>query len=352
MRKLLLGLATASLLLGGLAVGPASAQAPFRIELELNKSTYLLGEPINVTLRVINTGGTVITAAGFTASPFHLTLRFLRSDGVEILATPSTLPHGEGPPPRNIDGVQAEPVEVVPADFLYSRLFDARTYYDLSTPAFYRVRSEFQVTVYEEDDLVKPGFARIGTGTVYTIASGEVPFAVTADRDGDTFYAPVGVPAGTAVDCDDNNAAVKPGAIEVPGNGLDDDCNPASSDVVVIPPGNILVTVQNQRRQGVPGLPVRAFESAAAIECAKQILPDSSPSALRLFLKSIWLSCQTPHFQTTSASGQVTFVVPPGHYLVETEYTNPKGDLAYEGDVVFDLDSGESLSETLIVRTK
>lgn len=46
------------------------------------------------------------------------------------------------------------------------------------------------------------------------------------DGDGDGF----GVEGGEcgSVDCDDANPAVNPGRAEVPGNGLDDDCNPAT----------------------------------------------------------------------------------------------------------------------------
>ncbi len=43
-----------------------------------------------------------------------------------------------------------------------------------------------------------------------------------ADADGDGYDA--------TVDCDDTNPAVHPGALEVPGNGIDDDCNPATVD--------------------------------------------------------------------------------------------------------------------------
>ncbi len=44
------------------------------------------------------------------------------------------------------------------------------------------------------------------------------------DRDGD------GVPV--PIDCDDTNAQIHPGHAEVPGNGLDDDCNDATADCV------------------------------------------------------------------------------------------------------------------------
>ncbi len=59
----------------------------------------------------------------------------------------------------------------------------------------------------------------------FTLSSGEsdVPLAVEpVDRDGDGHFLPA--------DCNDANAAVNPAAAEIPGNGIDDDCNAATPD--------------------------------------------------------------------------------------------------------------------------
>lgn len=48
------------------------------------------------------------------------------------------------------------------------------------------------------------------------------PLAWSADGDGDQY--------GLDCDCDDTNPLVNPGMTEVKGNGLDDDCNPATPD--------------------------------------------------------------------------------------------------------------------------
>lgn len=54
---------------------------------------------------------------------------------------------------------------------------------------------------------------------------------VDDDGDGYTKYlAAAGCP-NQGLDCDDYHAAVNPGATEIPGNGIDDDCNPRTSDV-------------------------------------------------------------------------------------------------------------------------
>ncbi len=57
------------------------------------------------------------------------------------------------------------------------------------------------------------------------------PACVCSDADGDGYGNPPSLMcADPALDCNDGNAAVNPGAVEVPGNGLDDDCNPVTSD--------------------------------------------------------------------------------------------------------------------------
>ncbi|MCA9771653.1 MAG: S8 family serine peptidase [Myxococcales bacterium] len=48
------------------------------------------------------------------------------------------------------------------------------------------------------------------------------------DADGDGYAVEGGVCG--EIDCDDTNADVNPGAAEVPGNGIDDDCDPATPD--------------------------------------------------------------------------------------------------------------------------
>lgn len=351
MKRLLLGLVIGPVLLGGLTVGDATAQTPlppFTVQLELDKSRYLLNEAIQVTLIVDNaTDAKVLTSAGFTATPFHLTLRFTRSDGTVIVAPPQGGAGAEGPPPINVDGVQAELIEEVLGTFFDSGIFNALTYYDLSQPDLYRVKAEFQVTVYDEGDRIGQNLAQIGTGTVSTITSLEILFSINADRDGDGFSAPEAVaPFKPLADCNDNNAFVNPDAVEVPGNGLDDDCNPLTPDVVMIPPGTIVVTVRDLAKKPVSGLEVRAFDHDQG-ECSRQFAEDSPR-----FLKSVWNSCPTTNIDKTNAFGQATFLLPPGIYLVVTEYKDSKGNLTYAGDTVPNLNSGGTQSRTLTVRTK
>lgn len=94
---------------------------------------------------------------------------------------------------------------------------------------------------------VYPGSAEFCNGTDDdcdgAIDNGLVFLSYYADADGDTygdinnsesFCSDPGNPFVTNdTDCDDTNAEVNPGATEIWENGIDDDCNPATSDVSV-----------------------------------------------------------------------------------------------------------------------
>jgi hypothetical protein len=79
-----------------------------------------------------------------------------------------------------------------------------------------------------------------------------------ADTDGDGFGDPAtGVPACNAPegyvdngdDCDDTDIDVSPNATEVPGDGVDNDCNPATPDVVIACGGGHEVNIANHPHQ-------------------------------------------------------------------------------------------------------
>lgn len=87
--------------------------------------------------------------------------------------------------------------------------------------------------------LYTPDTASIGLRRIQAIVTEETPFpgapvnhfwiarVVAIDNDGDGWHA--------NVDCDDGNFYVNPGMDEIIGNGIDDDCDPTTSDVPPIP---------------------------------------------------------------------------------------------------------------------
>jgi hypothetical protein len=72
------------------------------------------------------------------------------------------------------------------------------------------------------------GISEANTGTDVTTGDTtggtDIQQPLCQDLDGDGFFAGPGCQAGMITDCNDNNNAVSPGAPEVCGNGVDDDC--------------------------------------------------------------------------------------------------------------------------------
>ncbi len=75
------------------------------------------------------------------------------------------------------------------------------------------------------DGNIDEGFTLI---TWYFDSDGD-GYGISGTTD-EAYEQPVGY-AAQAGDCDDSLSAVNPGATEIPNNGIDDDCNPATSDV-------------------------------------------------------------------------------------------------------------------------
>ena len=70
-------------------------------------------------------------------------------------------------------------------------------------------------------NLAHHGNPALAMKVVADTGGGEIEGEVDADGDG----------YDTSTDCDDNDADVNPGATEILDNGIDDDCNPATSDI-------------------------------------------------------------------------------------------------------------------------
>ena len=78
---------------------------------------------------------------------------------------------------------------------------------------------------------VNPGATEIPGNGVDDDCNPATPDSSCSDLDGDGYGSPASATcAHPQLDCNDGNASVNPGATEVPGNGIDDDCNAATSD--------------------------------------------------------------------------------------------------------------------------
>jgi len=117
----------------------------------------------------------------------------------------------------------------------------------------------------------------IGAGTVHVVLDVTGYFALNAtctDGDHDGFFAQAG--CGTALDCNDANPAVHPGAPEVCGDGLDNDCNGVVDGGCAAAGRFVSAAIGNDANSGTAQAPfktiARGIAAAVALGGAQAVL--------------------------------------------------------------------------------
>lgn len=368
MKKIILSLIISMIVMGGITAqyGMAQTAPDLKVSLALmdsrapDKLVYLLNDPVKVVLTLENSGGDIITSKGFMDKPFQLLLTFTGPDGKTILANDlgSSL-HPEPPPPPVIpvedsNGVaqlvQVEPVETIPNGWILTvTLPDAHAYYTLSKAGRYSVKAVIPMRTYPAIDYNQGGvdYSQLNSSPLdwpKALESNTVNFSLIADADGDGYYYPEDYRKGTngqyiPPDCDDSNPAVHPGATPgTPYNGIDYDCDPSTPDGAGAPKGTIIIQADKHTVGGgnhpvttkapIAGLPVKVLDKSPKSCVAKYGVNWQN-------YQDEWVKCPSVVSGITDATGKATLLVPPGDYLVVSEYNPDKkpgtGDELYIG---------------------
>lgn len=296
MNKTFRGLLLALLIAGANVGSHGLAQEPSVLDIRLgfekslltDGTVYLLNDPTNsdpitAVITVQNISGSDLLATKGFLNKLHLSLRIEDPDGLVIGPQQKTT----GTSFRNLPVipeanqlVPGDPVEFVAASLEESQPFGVRDYYTLLKPGPHTATAFLSASFYPPTSLIEgTDLARVEEKiTGKTHISNAVTIVVVADADRDEWcttehHPALCPPSNLEPDCDDSNAAVNPGAIEVKGNGRDDDCNLGTSDFQLSDAGNYQVIANNhiiggsgQRpgstKEPIPNMHIRIFDKS------------------------------------------------------------------------------------------
>jgi len=364
-------------------ITPANIRVKLNLLSRGSKSvnSFLSGEPIIVILSLKNVGSkNLITSKGFRNKDFHnfLHFTFVRPDGKKELITAKYPKNQDEPGPPRVKFmkgklIQVEEVEVLQRGWgLKVEPFNAFDYYSLGRTGRWMIKAVIPMRTYPRKSLLTfPGetYARLTSpGWGGDLESNTISFSIIDDRDGDGYCYPEFRSERCReeeIDCDDSKSKVNPGAAEIPGNGIDDDCNPKTPDKVASAQGTIIIKVMRytldkssraaSTEEPIPGIQVKVFDRSAR-SCVKGRV------MTRQSYESVWQQCITRWVAITNHLGTVGFRgLPPGDYLVITEYDPDRydgvdkdkpGNEIYVGWSVLGLKSGQIIKKRLQVKVK
>jgi hypothetical protein len=344
----------------------------------LVKRTYQIGEPLNLSLAIQNTSvGEIIIASTFLAREYHLDLqftRFLPDSGKEVITAKVPVNMGEPQKPKmrittggQVLNLPVKQVDILPAGWASAvDWFNALDYYTLVKAGRYEVRAVIPREIYD------PPVVQSDDGFSYkaidsAILSGDLvsapqAFHIVANSDGDCCSWPEAYGADPALaDCDDNDADVYPGAVEIVGDGIDNDCDPSTPDVAVVDPGFIAI-LAHTHTVGAGSYPGSTKEPLEDLSLRIYDMSEGSCVKMRYGVSwqhypDIWWGCNPAVTEgVTDTEGMVTLAVPPGTYLVigmqDPDDTPRSGDEIYIGNSVGDVTTGITVAKYLQIIVK
>jgi hypothetical protein len=155
-----------------------------------------------------------------------------------------------------------------------------------------------------------------------------------ADNDGDGYGAGSPVACGVAnnTDCNDNNASVHPGAVEICGNGIDDNCNGQIDEGCTVP---VTISIANASvKEGNFGFKIMRFKVTLSTPANKKVRVnyttyDGSATALYDYLP---------------AAGKVTFNIGQTQKIIKVIII---GDKIAEANEVFTVQLSNAKNATI-----